>query len=208
MIDSGYILAMLFFVLPQALWGTSIVAGLLIVASVVVEWLGFLAATLAVVVFFIGGILLGGGIWGYFRITVSRDDILHSKIVWLMENYKEYSDEDVDEMVDVLVEFETVGSQTIQFWSDVNYSDDEWKWWISPRAIRAAVDDPSFTMPRLIFPFSVESHRRWRILGEYLLCIGFVIHFLFSGEQYLPIIQTLATILLSFITMEFLFGSS
>ncbi|MFD1643373.1 hypothetical protein [Halohasta litorea] len=207
MIESGYILAMLFVVLPQVLWGGSIVSGLLMVTSVLSGWADFLMSALVAVIFLVGSFFLGGGIWAYPRITRSRDDMLHSKVIWLMKDFDEFTIEDAGDMAEALVVFETIGDHTIEYWSDITYFDDEWKWEIPPEAIRDCVTDPLFTMPRLILPLSVESHRRWRIIGVALIGAGAVIHTLHGSEQYLPILEILLTIFVSYVTMQFAFGS-
>lgn len=130
--------------------------------------------------------------------------MLSLKVAQLLERMG-YDYEEAWEVAEVLVESETVGRHTVEYWSEEVESDD-WEWVFHPEDIRQSVEAPSFGVTRVILPITTESHRRWRAAGLCLLLIGFVTTALYIETHSFPLLLVVLTIFLADYSTATLFG--
>ena len=162
------------------------------------------SAVLTFLGIFVGSVLLGVGIRSYFIFHRAREEMLSLKVAQLLERMG-YDYEEAWEVAEVLVESETVGRHTIEYWSEEAVSDD-WEWVFHPEDIRQSVERPSFSASREILPITTESHRRWRVAGLCLLLVGFVTTTLYIETHSFPLLLVALTIFLADYSTAALFG--
>ena len=204
-IDCLYMMLALLYIIPELLWGNSVLNGLTIVLGGILGYSELMILSLTFLSIFVGSVLLGVGISAYFIFQRSKEDMLSWKVAELVEQMG-YNYEEGWKVAGVLVDSETVGKHTVEYWSEDVVSDD-WEWAFQPEGIRQSVEAPSFSMNRVILPITTESHRRWRGVGFCLLLLGFITTTLFIETHSFPLLLVVLTVILAYYTTAMLFGS-